>query len=539
MEGDRWLLAPPIWRTSGPDSRGFRRAAPDFRRAAATGARKSANGREMRFLFGAIGAIFLTLCHPAAAGMVYAQGFELCGPGDETPPAPTDACTATTIEAIDPQGRDVWIRAHVNVLAAAIADAPPGLFIAAKASSEVYLNGVRLGANGTPAPARSLEKPGRMDAVFPIPDGAVRAGRNDIAIRFSSHRGYLSLRRPVHWVAIAPLVDPVAERLTQMWPSLVALGVILAGAIYFAVIAATGANRRDPALLSLLAFFAASQLIVEISRSLVAYAYPVHDLRLIAIAATSAGFGLTLAALVISRFVAAHKLRAFAILSLPMAFTIAFADGYDAKAGFAVLVATIVSAAIAAHAAMRGEKQGFLYAAALSAFAVSILLFRGFFLDAVFFFEVATLLLVLFAARAVAQERERRESALERARSHELEAALDRVCGRETPRVIRLNAAGAVNVVHASDITHCKGAGDYVELHLADGRLILHNGALTQFEAELPPAFLRVHRSFIVNTDFVKMLKRESTGVGALLLSNGAEVPVSRRIMPKVRSALV
>ncbi|NWG92785.1 MAG: LytTR family transcriptional regulator, partial [Parvularculaceae bacterium] len=264
----------------------------------------------------------------------------------------------------------------------------------------------------------------------------------------------------------------------------------------------------------------------------------VHDLRLIAIVATSAGFGLTLAALVVSRFVEGGKFKIIGAIVMLTALTIAFAKGFDAKAGFAMFAATTASAGVAALAAIRGDRQGYLYAAALAAFAASILLFRGVFLDAVFFFEVAALLLVLFAAQAVAIERERRERALERGRTRELEAALQRAAESEAPATIRVNGAGSLTIIRAADITHCKGAGDYVELHLADGRHILHNGALTELESELPPTFLRVHRSFMVNTDFVKALTRESSGVGALRLSNGAEVPVSRRIMPKVRDAL-
>lgn len=502
------------------------------------GGGKSATGRAMRFLFGAVCLIFIHLLGPAAAETLHAGALAVCGPGDETPPDEGAECDQTTIGAVDPQGRDIWIRGVITAPKGFADHGPVGLFIAAKASSEVYLNGVRLGANGAPGAAKALESPGRMDAVFPAPDGLVRAGPNEVAVRLSSHHGYLKLGRPVHWIALAPYVDPTAERLKFMWPSLVALGVILSGALYFAVVAATGADRRDPILLSLLSLFAAGQLVVEVSRSLFAYPYPVHDLRLIAIVVMSAGFGLTLAAFVISKFVVTGKLRALAAVALITALTIAFAEGFDAKAGFSVLASTIASAALSAGAALRGDKQGAVYAAALIVFAASIVLFRGAFLDAVFFFEVAALLLVLFAAQAMTLERERRESALERARSHELEAALERASESDKPAVIRVNGAGAVNVVQAGDITHCKGAGDYVELHLADGRHILHNGALAQLETELPPAFLRVHRSFIVNTKFVKTLTRESSGVGALALSNGAEVPVSRRIMPKVRNAL-
>ncbi len=500
----------------------------------------SASGSVMRPVLCAIAAIILHFPCAAAAEIIHARAFEYCGAGDETPPSSADTCAATKIDAIDPQGRDIWIRAVIDAPGKLDANGPAGLYIAAKASSEAYLNGVRLGANGTPAAAKDGETPGLMDAVLPIPDGLLQAGENVVAIRISSHHGFLKLRRPVHWVALAPFADPRAERLSVAWPALIALGVLLAGALYFGVVGAIAdARRRDPILLSLLSLFAAAQLVVELLRSVIAYPYPVHDLRLVAIVVMSAGFGLTLSGLVISRFVSERKLAVFGAVAAFIALPIALASGFDAKAGYAVLAAAIASAAITGRAALRGEKQALMLTAALTLFAASIVIFRGAFLDAVFFFEVAALLLVLFAAQAAALERDRREMALERARSHELAAALERAAGNGRPAAIRINSAGAVNIIQSSDITHCKGAGDYVELHLADGRQVLHNGALAQLENELPPTFLRVHRSFIVNTNFVKTLTRESTGVGALVLSNGAEIPVSRRIMPKVRDALI
>lgn len=494
----------------------------------------------MRILVCAIGAVLSLLISHAAAAALYASAIEYCGPGDEAPPVAADRCEPTAIDEINPQGRDIWIRAAFDAAPADIEGGPKGLFIAAKASSEAYLNGVRLGANGRPAVDRQSESPGRMDAVLAIPDGVLHLGRNEVAVRFSSHRGYLKLNRPVHWILIAPYAAPAAARLAVTWPALVALGVIFSGALYFTVIAMTGATRREPLLLAILSFFAAGQLIAEMARSLFSYSYPAHDLRLIAITATSAGFGLTLAALVISRF-ALGKARTGTLFGTAalVAAAITLSGGYDAKAGYAIFAGALVSVGIAIRAAMKGDQQGWTYATAVSVFAASILVFRGLFLDAVFFFEVAALLLVLFVLQALALERERREHALEQARAHELEAALQRAARSGEPSVVRVNSAGSINVVQASDITHLSGAGDYVELHLSDRRRILHNGALAQMETDLPPAFLRVHRSHIVNTDFVKTLTRESSGVGLLVLSNGAEVPVSRRIMPKVRSALV
>jgi DNA-binding LytR/AlgR family response regulator len=504
--------------------------------------KKSANGRLMRSLvLIVVGTLLFLLGAPTtAAETMYLRDFTVCAAPDTAPPDFGDhECAVQLTGALDPQGRQIWAEGIVDVPEGFANGRPLGLFISAAASSEAFVNGVAIGANGAPSPLKANEIPGRMDAVFHIPDGLLREGQNRITLRLSSHHGAIRLRHPTHIVAIGIFAEPAAIRLKEFWPSLITFGAFLAGALYFAIAAIRGSNRTDAALLALLAFFAAAQLLVENLRALAAYPYPAHIWRVIAIVVSSAGFGLTLAALVTSKFAVSARTRIMAAtfaLTSALIFTV---QGFDQKAALAVLAPTIICAAIAARSALRGDRTAIVYFAALAAFAASNIIFANQFLDTVFYFEVAALLLVLFAAQAVTLERERRESALERARAHELEAALQRASGSAQTGVIRVNSAGSVNVVQAGDITHCKGAGDYVELHLTDGRQILHNGALAQLEAELPPTFLRVHRSFIVNTNFVTTLTRESTGVGALVLSNGAEIPVSRRIMPKVRDALI
>jgi DNA-binding LytR/AlgR family response regulator len=124
--------------------------------------------------------------------------------------------------------------------------------------------------------------------------------------------------------------------------------------------------------------------------------------------------------------------------------------------------------------------------------------------------------------------------------ARQLEAALDQAQSRQQvqPRTLKIVDTGRITLVSADQITHCNGAGDYVELNFADGSRRLHSGSLSELEAELPPAFLRVHRSHIVNTAFVESLKREPSGVGQLCITTGATVPVSRRIMPMVRRTI-
>src|SRR4051812_20972257 len=72
---------------------------------------------------------------------------------------------------VDPQGREIWLRAPVQ---GQPVGGPASLYISGAASSEVWFNGVRLGANGQPGATAAAERPGLYDASFPIPDSLWR-----------------------------------------------------------------------------------------------------------------------------------------------------------------------------------------------------------------------------------------------------------------------------------------------------------------------------------------------------------------------------
>jgi DNA-binding LytR/AlgR family response regulator len=490
------------------------------------------------------GIIFAVMAANAAAASevepIFATVRQVCDGAANKPPPLFEAsrCAPAGIADADPQKREIWVVASVDAPRGYGGGKPLGLFVSAKAASEVYLNGVRLGANGTPAAAPQDETPGRMDSVFAIPHALLRPGANEVVLRMSSHRGLLRLRRPIHVVAVAVYGDPTNWISTRYTLPLITLGALLAGAFYFAASSATGPRRTEPALLAALSLFAAGQLIAEAWRGLDPYLYPAHDWRLLLIVAMSMGFGLTLAAVIIRKFLTQHGVALFSAIFVATAAAIFLAKGFDLKAAAAILIPVLASAVIAAAAAIKKTPQALLYAGVLAAFSATIILFPALFLDALFFLEVAVLILVFFISEAFAFARERKERELESARARDLAAALERAAAKENPPVVRVNAAGSLSIVEAGEIAFCKGAGDYVELNLSDGRVLLHNGALADMERDLPGGFLRVHRSFLVNTEFAKSLTRESSGVGLLTLSTGAEIPVSRRIMPRVRSAL-
>lgn len=69
---------------------------------------------------------------------------------------------------------------------------------------------------------------------------------------------------------------------------------------------------------------------------------------------------------------------------------------------------------------------------------------------------------------------------------------------------ISIRADHKVTVVKYSNIIYLESAGEYVRLHLADGSKIVTLFRLKNMESELPSdRFIRVHRSYIVNIDYI------------------------------------
>ena len=462
--------------------------------------------------------------------------------GEASPPDFTaPVCVDDAWRELDPQGRAVWIRLRIDVSPELLSmDAPLGLFVLGKASSRAWLNGELIGENGRPAAIREDEIPGRMDAVFFTPRDRLRAGANEVVLLASSHHGFIRLHHPIHWIAISPHRNPTDHALRRYWPSLVPLGALLVGTLYFGALAWRGDDRLGDALLAVAAAAASGQLAAEVSRGLFAYAYPLHDLRLIVVLGCAGVFGVALVALIARRF-APTRLRALTGgVAGTTIFLVFLIPGFDTKSAVAVLAPTFASGVIVSIAALRGVARARLHAVALFAFAGLISLSPSRFLDVYFYYIVFGLMLFLFAQQAVAHATAQRRRREEELRARQLEKALkaaEEAVGPTDTR-IAVKSAGRMEFVAAHAISHCKGAGDYVELRLADGRDVLHSGTMAELEKSLPGDFLRVHRSYIVNAARLSSLKREANGVGELTMSNGDKVPVSRRIMPKIRTAL-
>ena len=87
---------------------------------------------------------------------------------------------------------------------------------------------------------------------------------------------------------------------------------------------------------------------------------------------------------------------------------------------------------------------------------------------------------------------------------------------------------GITSLIKVGEIESIEGAGNYVTLHVA-GRELLYRSTLGNLSEALDPVrFVRIHRSAVVNIDYVKQLEPISHGEFELLLKSGRLVRVSR-----------
>lgn len=446
-------------------------------------------------------------------------------------------CTTVPFHMVDPQGQHIWIKTTITLPGDVQSQTPLSLFVLAKGSTIVFLNGHKLLENGLPSSEKSREVAGKMDISIPLPDALVRSGDNEILLRMSSHLGYLKLASPIHMIAIDKSRDVQDSTLRNYWPTLLPFGALILGGLYFLVMAFRGRQPRLSALLSLMSFAAACQLFIEVSRGLFAYAYPVQDLRLIGIWICASIFGISLASFIIHRFQFSQKMVLMFIPIGLVALSLT-ASGMDTKTSLALLLPVTFAAGLCLYKARKGDKTAWGFATALIVFAGLNLLTSGKFLDLYFYYVILALLLFLFAQQAIAFAREQDLHFIEAARSKQLQITLDKKRAETEGFTISVKNAGRIRPINTQEIVHIDGAGDYSDIVLVSGKTYLHSQTLAELEKELPPQFLRVHRSHIVNTDYVESLTRDPSGTGSLSLTNGDLIPVSRRIMPGVRKAL-
>jgi hypothetical protein len=327
---------------------------------------------------------------------------------------------------IDPQGRLIWVRAHVTLPNASVFEAAPlAVYVSALAAYEVYWNGEPIGGSGVPGASAALEIPGKLDTAHYVPSRLVRDGDNVLALKMSSFHLRRALVGPMHLLLIDEYGSTWGERIgAPGLPALAAAGALLLGAVYFAAMFLSDRRDRGSLLLSLLSLGVLVQLGAELVRAVYSYEYPLHILRLEVILAAAAVSGLLLVAYVAGSYAARFRLALLALALASMVAAVAFGPGFDGKTAFVILSAllvVIVAAAIGARARVAGATATVIVAAGLAAWFMTGPVT---FLDQTYYFAATAFLVFLFAQQVASLRRAQAASAASELRSTRLELEL-------------------------------------------------------------------------------------------------------------------
>jgi len=105
----------------------------------------------------------------------------------------------------------------------------------------------------------------------------------------------------------------------------------------------------------------------------------------------------------------------------------------------------------------------------------------------------------------------------------------------ERPERFLVRKLGREFLVNASEIEWLQASGNYVNLHLR-GRDYPLRATMAGIEERLDPArFVRVHRSYFVNLDYLTEIEPLETGDARLQMRDGVKIPCSRRYRAALR----
>lgn len=467
------------------------------------GERQRKRATALALILAGLIALLVAVVTPAAPGSPPPIAWQYC--------EATNDCRPVDVSSLTLAGHIHELRTVYT--ASARSAAPLVVHVTGMASAELWWNGTLAGRNGVVANDRDTERPGLFDATMPVPPELIRSGPNLVVLRLSAQHLWAPVVRPIHWLSIGPYAPAPASLFVHYLPTLIVLGMLLAGFLGNGVIWALHRTVGD-AVMTALAGTVMLQAGIETSKLALAYPYPWQLARLSALAglATLAALLVTIAALC---WVGERRIRISILLAVLLGSLGAWLlfPWWDAKALWAFRVGIGGALAAAAIGTAAGRRPAIL--AGLG--CVATLGFSGMpgFLDIGYYL----LFTALFAARVLFSVWKVRRAAHIPAPTPTSSLTTD---------LILVPNGGAKQRVLLDDLLYVRAADDYCVLHLCDGRELLATLNLAAFLRLAPARLLRAHRSHAINPDKVYVLHRAGRFARTVELAGGTRLSVGR-----------
>jgi two-component system LytT family response regulator len=108
----------------------------------------------------------------------------------------------------------------------------------------------------------------------------------------------------------------------------------------------------------------------------------------------------------------------------------------------------------------------------------------------------------------------------------------------KTKNRISIRTDGKIVILKISDVQFIKAAGNYIEIHSRVQKYLIRD-TLSNMQNRLPDSlFVRIHRSVIVNTDYIAEIMTWYNGELKVVLTNGEGLVVSRNYRSNIEALL-
>lgn len=463
---------------------------------------------------GAMLAAFLMLVLPAALrSPAVSEAGRIVGAEILTPQAGWQSVDLDALKL--PKGRISVLRARIEMPPAVVAAGRPmALYLSGVFSADAVWNGNPIGSKGRPGASTLKEVPGPIDAVIPLPAGALKPNQNVLTLHLSGERlaaghSVIHGQGGIFGMRVAPFSADARRPIGYYATPFLMSGVLLLAL----VLVAFRGRLRSPATVILAGLLICA--VAELSRSIIDYPYPLQALRMSGVKAGAAMICLGCGLLALHS-IAWRPPTNWRRLGTAGAGLLALTAPVDAP-GLVFAGALAGGLIIGVSAVRRRDGPLFLQAGALLLIAAASRLTRPDFMDQGLYAASAPLIAeFLWRIRASPSV------------VLDLPRAASLIVG--PPAARRFLDLQTIRAIHA--------AGDYVEISLTNGRRLLESHGLSALAARLPPSFLRVHRSHIVNLAHSEELRSEGGGRYRLRVGDSLWVPVSRTRIAELRERL-